>query len=431
MDEGKYDEAATAYKGVLQSNKSNAEAKAGIEEVQRAKAAEREIAVRQQSIRPGIEHAKLLMDQGKYDEAADAYKRVLQTNNANAEAKAGLEQVQRARAAEREIANGRSTPSNSQPPTLAHAKQLMDDGKYDEATETYKQILRNDKNNARAKAGLEKVQRAQAAEHQIASIRSSPTERSDLPHRDPNPAYSSAAGEVNNGAGRAKMFDGYAYCFASKLLPKFRDSDRNLYTVVLTRSFGTQCKEPVDANWGVANNSDCAGNLDKLFAQAIPARFGLDEEQEARTQNCHLFQSMQEAENQFQQVKLNAGRNDYTVEVLDWTPSSGYSGPESDANATRPIAAPPPSETGPRMGYFYCTVTYYSADRAIHLLVTDVSGPLAASTNVWNKCKDWAENSIYKYSMCSCSYDDSKAKAESNRQRAIDNRYEPIHWSPE
>jgi len=51
---------------------------------------------------------------------------------------------------------------------------LMDEGKYDEAAETYKQILRNDKNNVRAKAGLENVQRAQAAERQIASIRANP-----------------------------------------------------------------------------------------------------------------------------------------------------------------------------------------------------------------------------------------------------------------
>jgi tetratricopeptide (TPR) repeat protein len=171
MDDGKYDEATSAYNQVLRTDKNNLTAKSGLEQAQRAQAAEHEITVRQQTIQPALKHAKQLMDQGKYDEAAGAYKSVLQTNKANAEAKAGLEEVQRAQAAEGEITKARNTTSSSKPPTVAQAKQLMDEGKYDEAEEAYRRVLQHDKDNTKAKVGLERAVRAQQAEREIVNPR--------------------------------------------------------------------------------------------------------------------------------------------------------------------------------------------------------------------------------------------------------------------
>lgn len=307
MDEGKYEEAAAAYRSVLQTSKANAEAKVGLEEVQHAKAAEREIAVRQQTVQPALEHAKQLMDQGKYDEATQAYRRVLQTNKANAQAKAGLEEVQRAQAAEREIANAR-TSSTPSVPTIAHAKQLMDEGKYDEATETYKQILRNDKNNVRAKAGLEKVQRAQAAERQIASLRASPVQPQ---------AFAEQGREQPDEQRESQKFDGYAFCFAEK-----QDSDQQHWTLGLTHSFNTKCKEPVDANMEMADISDCAVDLNKSFARLLRLRYEMDERQQANIRNCHLFQSFAQAEGKAEELRMRAVRSNFRIDQFDWSPSA-------------------------------------------------------------------------------------------------------------
>jgi tetratricopeptide (TPR) repeat protein len=55
---------------------------------------------------------------------------------------------------------------------LALANQLIDQGKYDEAADAYRRVLRTNKDNPKATVGLERVRRAQAAEREIASIRS-------------------------------------------------------------------------------------------------------------------------------------------------------------------------------------------------------------------------------------------------------------------
>jgi tetratricopeptide (TPR) repeat protein len=433
MDDGKYDEAAKAYNHLLQTNKANAEAKAGLEEVQRAKAAEREIAnartTPSSSQLQSVAHAKQLMDEGKYDEAVEAYRRVLQTNKANADAKAGLEQVQRAQAAEREIANARTTTSNSQLLTTAHAKQLMDEGKYDEAAETYKQILQNDKNNARAKAGLDKVQRAQAAERRIASIRANPVQpqpRADR-GRELVRAPSSPQLEANVDNGEANAENGasgagpavYGWCAGGI-------TDRAIYT----RVFAAHCP----TFEGPSPMQQCQP-WTIPFAQFISTRYG----SKPPYPLCFALTATAQAEMSLQK-DMESLRGKGQIDTVEWAPRDG--------NVNGSIPAAPPAVSRPVEQYWWCAGYYTTGMEAngnrvhaqTHYVITYTFAQTAGTamyTDASRKFKEWMDTRIqgYDYATGDCygpAY--SQETAERGRQIRLNSTssgFEQIRWSPE
>jgi tetratricopeptide (TPR) repeat protein len=354
MDEGKYDEAADAYKRLLQTNKANAEAKTGLQEVQRAQAAERDISVRQQTVRPAIEHAKQLMNEGKYDEAAEDYKHLLRTNKANAEAKAGLEEVQRAQAAEREIANARTTTFNAAPPTLAHAKQLMDEGQYDEAAATYRRILQTNKDNLKAKAGLERVQRAQAAERELATVRTTPEQRSmnnsTRERSDPGDYASTRSAIPPPSPAISRPLTQYWWCEGYYTTGMEPNGNRTAHTethYVITYIFGqtVDIATPIDVS--------------RKFKEWMNARVrGYD----YASSDCHAAYSEDTAE-RGRQIGLNTKPNN--LEQIRWSPGYEYD-PTHQTQAlpnSRPVPSYPPTPkplppapTTPNCGGAVCTV---------------------------------------------------------------------------
>jgi tetratricopeptide (TPR) repeat protein len=83
---------------------------------------------------------------------------------------------------------------------LALANQLLDQGKYEDAADAFQRVLRTNKDNANAKAGLERVRRAAAAEREIASVRSGTvgSEQQGQPGASPN-RFAQENRAANNG----------------------------------------------------------------------------------------------------------------------------------------------------------------------------------------------------------------------------------------
>jgi len=95
LDRGEYNTAIAAYRRALELDATNQEARRGIDRAERAKAAESAV-----QVQPLINQAKEALDRGEYNGAISAYRRALQLDSTNPKARAGIERAQRAKAAE-------------------------------------------------------------------------------------------------------------------------------------------------------------------------------------------------------------------------------------------------------------------------------------------------------------------------------------------
>lgn len=118
---------------------------------------------------------------GVYDEALALFRQALAIDPGNRRAQDGIDRVTAAKTAEQRVLQN---PSSANPPAntpnqrtadtsaqvavdLAKAEDAFRLGQYDRAIAAFESVLRLDSNNAAARAGIQKVQRAKTAEEQI------------------------------------------------------------------------------------------------------------------------------------------------------------------------------------------------------------------------------------------------------------------------
>jgi len=112
-----------------------------------------------------IKQANAAMDRGEYGAAIAFYRRALQLDPTNQEARRGIDSAQNAQAAEeKQQAKQRQAEVDRR---LATAQQAFEQGDYDAAIRGYEAVLGLDPNNQTAKNALDEVRRAKAAEGEV------------------------------------------------------------------------------------------------------------------------------------------------------------------------------------------------------------------------------------------------------------------------
>ena len=116
-------------------------------------------------------------NQGAYDEALVLYREALSIDSANRRAQDGIASVTAAKSAEQRVlqrppaagaANQKNADVNAQAAgDIVRAEDAFRLGQYDQAISIFQAVLRLDASNAAARAGLQKAQRAKAAEELI------------------------------------------------------------------------------------------------------------------------------------------------------------------------------------------------------------------------------------------------------------------------
>lgn len=150
IDQGKYDEAISLLNGLLRADPYDSEAQDLLEEAQQKKAlaeGERERAAKKAQ-------AARLIAQGKYDDAIVLLEEVLAEDPYDSEAQEMLDQAKQKKA--EEFAKVRNA-------TLAQARKLIDDGKYDEAIDILNGVLDIDPYDYEAQDMLDEATAKKAA----------------------------------------------------------------------------------------------------------------------------------------------------------------------------------------------------------------------------------------------------------------------------
>ena len=118
---------------------------------------------RQDQIRAGLERGARAHEHGAYEQAIAAYRSVLALDPGNSVAGQGLRQAQRARDAETSAFGG----SQGVDDLVRRGEQLLEQGKYQEAIEAFQTALQSSPNNAPARQGLRRAQSAMQAEEKV------------------------------------------------------------------------------------------------------------------------------------------------------------------------------------------------------------------------------------------------------------------------
>jgi type II secretory pathway component GspD/PulD (secretin)/Tfp pilus assembly protein PilF len=173
LDAERYDEAMTAYRQALKLDPGNREAQQGLEEAAEEKAeaiARAEEEAREAAMRERQERIDSLVDQGEdqlrddqYDKAIDSFKQALKLDPESREAQRGLEDATEEKAeaqarAEEEAREEAERQFQERVENLAEkAEDYLDEDQYEEAIDTFEQVLQLDPGNRDAQAGIEEA----------------------------------------------------------------------------------------------------------------------------------------------------------------------------------------------------------------------------------------------------------------------------------
>ena len=153
IDEGKYANAINVLNGLLKSDPNDSQAKALLEEAKaKQQKANEEAAAKARESK--LAQAKTNIEQGKYANAISILNGLLKTDPNDSQAKALLEEAKAKQQKANEEAAAKARESK-----LAQAKTNIEQGKYANAISILNGLLKNDPNDAEAKALLEQAQK--------------------------------------------------------------------------------------------------------------------------------------------------------------------------------------------------------------------------------------------------------------------------------
>jgi len=176
LKDERFDAAAQSYKSIVALDPTNAEATAGLEDVNKARqaAAERaqraqqelQAAQRMEKVKGDVAFANTQYKAGQYDKALETYRRVLKDDPENKAALKGLERVKAAQDAARaeaqrlEIERSEQQRRQAGESKCAAAKEQERSGRYDQALVVYKEVLGEDPENSTALKGVTRCNKA-------------------------------------------------------------------------------------------------------------------------------------------------------------------------------------------------------------------------------------------------------------------------------
>jgi hypothetical protein len=117
-----------------------------------------------QELQARLAKARVLINQGLYDNAIAAYQAILAADSGNRQAQAGIAEARAAKEAElRLTGDGGARPQDA----LRTAQRLYKNGEYEAAITAFEQVLAAEPGNARAKKGIAAARAADEAEKRL------------------------------------------------------------------------------------------------------------------------------------------------------------------------------------------------------------------------------------------------------------------------